>query len=91
MVEQLKRILCVIDFEMNNIHSDWQKEHLTKIVKPEMEELYAHLKNGEMFFKYGSKQRMLESTYLMTDSIKNLQDTNLGKEILKLQEMYNTL
>ena len=56
-----------------------------------MEELYTHFKNGEVFFKYGKKQRMLESTYIMTDSIRNLSNTSLGKEIIKLQEKYNKL
>lgn len=36
-------------------------------------------------------QRMLESTYLITDSMKNLKNTNLGKEILKLQNIYNNI
>ena len=34
---------------------------------------------------------MLESTYLITDSLKNLKNTNLGKEILKLQNIYDDI
>jgi len=34
---------------------------------------------------------MLESTYIITDSTRNLNNTNLGKEIIKLQEIYNRL
>ena len=56
-----------------------------------MKELYNHFVNGEVFFKYGKKQRMLESTYIITDSIRNLSNTSLGKEIIKLQEKYNKL
>ena len=56
-----------------------------------MKELHNHLVNGEVFFKYGKKQRMLESTYIITDSIRNLSNTSLGKEIIKLQEKYNKL
>ena len=54
-------------------------------------ELYTHFVNGRVFFKYGKKQRMLESTYIITDSIKNLKETILGKEIIKLQELYNKI
>ena len=56
-----------------------------------MEELYDYFKNGEIFFKYGKNQRMLESTYLITDSMKNLKNTILGKEILKLQNIYDNI
>lgn len=34
---------------------------------------------------------MLESTYIIIDSIRNLNNTNLGKEIINLQEIYNKL
>ena len=91
MVEQLKNILNSIEEEINTENSIWDKEQLIFIVKPEIQELYTHFANGNVFFKYGKKQRMLESTYIMTDSIKNLQNTSLGKEIIKLQEKYNKL
>lgn len=91
MIEQLKRILNCIEKEIKNVNSIWDKKQLISIVKPEMEELYNHFANGRVFFKYGKKQRMLESTYIITDSIKNLKETILGKEIIKLQELYNRL
>ena len=91
MVEQLKRVLNSVEEEMKRENSIWDKEQLISVVKPEMEELYTHFKNGRVFFKYGKKQRMLESTYIMTDSIRNLRNTSLGKEIIKLQEKYNKL
>lgn len=91
MVKQLKRVLNSIKEEIKSENSIWDKEQLISVVKPEMEELYTHFKNGRVFFKYGKKQRMLESTYIMTDSIRNLNNTSLGKEIIKLQEMYNKL
>ena len=91
MVEQLKRVLNSIEEEIKSENSIWDKEQLISVVKPEMEELYTHFKNGRVFFKYGKKQRKLESTYIMTDSIRNLNNTSLGKEIIKLQEMYNKL
>jgi hypothetical protein len=91
MIEQLKRVLISIEEEIKSENSIWNKEQLISIIKPEFEELYTHFKNGRVFFKYGKKQRMLESTYIMTDSIKNLNNTSLGKEIIKLQEKYNKL
>jgi alanine dehydrogenase len=91
MVEQLKRVLNSVESEIESENSIWNKEQLIFVVKPEMEELYAHFKNGRVFFKYGKKQRMLESTHIMTDSTRNLSSTSLGKEIIKLQEKYNKL
>ena len=91
MVEQLKRVLNSIEEEIKSENSIWDKEQLISVVKPEMEELYTHFKNGRVFFKYGKKQRLLESTYIMTDAIRNLSNISLGKEIIKLQEKYNKL
>ncbi len=91
MVEQLKRVLNSIEEEIKSENSIWDKEQLISVIKPEMEELYTHFKNGRVFFKYGKKQRLLESTYIMTDAIRNLSNTSLGKEIIKLQEKYNKL
>lgn len=91
MVEQLKRVLNSIEEEIKSENSIWDKEQLISVIKPQMEELYTHFKNGRVFFKYGKKQRLLESTYIMTDAIRNLSNTSLGKEIIKLQEKYNKL
>ncbi len=89
MVEQLKIILTEIEKEMASENSIWDKEQLVHVVKPEMEKLYAYFADGKVFFKYEKKQRMLESTYIITDSINSLMNTGLGKEIIKLQDMYN--
>ena len=91
IVEQLKRVLNSIEEEIKSENSIWDKELLIFVVKPEMKELYNHFINGEVFFKYGKKQRMLESTYIINDSIRNLSNISLGKEIIKLQEKYNKL
>lgn len=91
MDKQLKKILNIIEIETNNKNSVWNKGLLIKFIKPEMEELYRYFKNGKTFFKFGKSQRMLESTYIITDSTEKLSNTNLGKEILKFQEMYNKL
>lgn len=89
MIEQLEKILIILENEILVKNSIWDKDRLIKVIKPEMEELYFYFKRGKKFFKYGKNQRMLESTYLITDSLKNLKNTNLGKEILELQNIYN--
>ena len=91
MVEQLKRVLNSIEEELKNENSIWEKDHLIDVVEPEIKELYTHFANGRVFFKYGKRQRMLVSTYIITDSLRNLSNTSLGKEIIKLQQMYNKL
>ena len=91
MIEQMKKILIIVENEIFDENSLWDKDQLIKVIKPEMEELYDYFKSGKKFFKYGKNQRMLESTYLITDSMKNLKNTNLGKEILKLQNIYNNI
>lgn len=91
MLEQLKIILTEIEKEIASENSIWDKEQLVHVVKPEMEKLYSYFADGKVFFKYGKKQRMLESTYIITDSINSLMNTDLGKEIIKLQDMYNKL
>ena len=91
MVNQLRKILEILEYEIECKNSIWDKQQLICIVKPEMEELYDLFANGRVFFKYGKNQKMLESTYIITDSIKNLKNTSLGKEIIKLQRKYNKL
>ena len=71
--------------------SEWGLGEIQKIIIPEMKELLSHAKYGEIHFKYGKRQRMLESTYLITDSLSNLSYTTLGKSILNLQEYYRSL
>ena len=91
MVRQLKKVLDSIEKELKNNKSIWNKDMIVSIVRPEMEELLSHFEIGTIFFKYGKKQRMLSSTYIITDSMENLRNTNLGKDILKLQNIYNKL
>lgn len=91
MVEQLTKVLNLIEKEINDKNSLWDNNQLINIVKPEIMELYTYFSNGNTFFKYGKKQRMLASTYIITDSLANLSNTVLGKEIIKLQEIYDKL
>lgn len=71
--------------------SKWSIVQLESIVIPEMSELLEFANGGEVLLKYGRKQRLLESTYTMTDSIQNLDNTQLGIKISKLQKVYNSI
>lgn len=91
MIEHLQKVIALANFELSNEYSKWHKELLTNVVLPEMQELYDHFIMGERYFKYGKKQRMLQSTYFMTDTIDNLWSTELGEAITDLQEVYNRI
>lgn len=91
MIEQIEKILEMVEMELKNVNSKWTIEQLLKVVKPEMQELYKHFNRGDLYFRYGRAQRMLESTYIITDSMNGLNNTSLGKEIIKLQNIYNCL
>ncbi len=84
---QIERVFKALQEERSFL---WTEAQLNA-VQAELEELYAHFKNGETFLKYGKKQRILESTYMLTDSAQPLGDTLLGKEILQLQRVYDKL
>lgn len=83
--EQEKQRIC------NHEKSLWSFGQIQNIVLPELSGLLSHAKQGELYFKYGKKRRVLESTYIITDSIENLAGTELGKRILNLQDLYNSL
>ena len=54
---------------------------------------YAEMESTKInsgFFKYGKKQRMLESTHIITDSLSALDKTPLGSKILELQKLFNS-
>ncbi len=69
----------------------WNLEQIQKVIVPETSELLSYANKGKTYFKYGKKQRILESSYLITDSLSDLSHTTLGKCILKLQNLYDTL
>ena len=78
---------AILDGEL----SLWNLEQIQKVVIPEMSELLSYANKGKIYFKYGKKQRLLESSYLITDSLTDLSHTTLGECILKLQNLYDTL
>lgn len=91
----LVEILECAEKEKNKIldgkMSQWNLEQIQKVIIPEISELLSYANNGKVYFKYGRKQRLLESSYLITDSLNDLSHTALGKSILKLQNLYDTL
>lgn len=66
--------------------SAWNVGQLERIVIPEMTEIQRYLLGGKLFLKYGKQQRLLESAYMLTDSIESLSHTPLGAQICKLQD-----
>ena len=69
----------------------WNLEQIQKVIVPEISELLSYASKGEIYFKYGRKQRLLESSYLITDSLNDLSNTALGKCVLRLQNLYDAL
>ena len=82
-------------FEIENIksgrESGWTLGQLEKTVLPEINEFLSHALEGRVFRKYGKRQKLLESTYILTDSLMHLDHTALGKQISELQKLYNRL
>ena len=71
--------------------SMWNLEQIQKVIIPEISELLSYANKGKIYFKYGKKHRLLESSYLITDSLNDLSHTALGECVLRLQNLYNTL
>lgn len=78
---------CMISSGNNSM---WEIEQLDKIVLSEINELLSYALVGKVYFRYGKGVRLLESTYLLTDSIKDLNSTILGKKIIELQKIYDS-
>ena len=93
-IQYLQAILVEADKAINNYNSIWRREYediIKQIIEPEITKLLIYAKKGEVYFKNGKKQRMLESTYSIIDNISSLGKTPLGNKILELQEIYNKL
>lgn len=69
----------------------WNLEQIQKVIVPEISELLSYANKGKIYFKYGKEQRLLESSYLITDSLNDLSHTALGERVLRLQNLYDTL
>lgn len=76
---------------LNGKSSQWSFNQIQSVIIPEISELLSYADKGKIYFKYGKKQRILESSYLITDSLNALSHTDLGESILNLQNFYNSL
>ena len=85
----LQDVLSELEREKNNEESLWG--NLFEVVESEMNELLEYALKCEVYFKYGKKQRMLESTYFITDTMEPLDFTPLGKKIFAVQDIYKKL
>jgi len=94
-VHALKDIVEIVVQECDSIDagkaSKWDKDQLKNVVLPEINELLSYALKGKVLLKYGKKQRLLESSYLITDSLEGLSYTALGEKIIELQKLYNSL
>ena len=92
MLEHIQKVITLAELELDNESSEWTKGELENIVLKEMRDLYEHFVKGEKYFKYGKrKPRMLESTYHMLDTFRPLSNTELGKAIFKLNDVYERI
>ena len=94
LINLLSEIIACTEAESGKIHSgqlsQWDVNQL-EVVRSEISELLSFALKGKVFFKYGKGQRMLESTYLITDSLSELNKTILGGKIAELQKLYNSI
>ena len=94
LINLLSEIIAGTEAECGKIHcgqlSQWDVNQL-EVVRSEISELYSFALKWKVFFKYGKGQRMLESTYLITDSLSELNTTILGGKIAELQKLYNSI
>lgn len=97
-VTSVQNVITVANAELANAHSKWEKGVIENVVLPEMQELYDHFIVGERYFKYkikygifSIKRRLLQSTYIMTDSFEDLFSTDLGQTICDFQKIYDRL
>jgi len=89
-INLLQVILLEIEKEKVNPNRLWSDAVLDDIVIPEISELLKYALKGEFYFKYGKKQRMLESEYHILDSVTLLLNkTILSDKILDLQVLLN--
>ena len=92
--EILENIISLAKREVASISyggiSEWRLVQLESVVLPEMDELLQYVLNGHLFLKYGKHQRLLESTYILTDSLDAIAKTPLGLQITRLQCKINS-
>lgn len=96
IVKDLKKFISCLKSTINKVNEEKNKSELWTnelliLIESECLELLEHAEKNEIFFKYGTKNRMLQSTYYMLDSLSHLDSTELGRSISALQQEYNKL
>lgn len=96
-IASVQNVINVANAELSNANSKWSKVAIEDVVS-EMQELYDHFIAGERFFKYKNKigiftvkQRLLQSTYFLLDTMEDLSSTELGQAIRDFQNIYYRL
>ena len=97
-IASVQNVIAVANAELSNANSRWSKGLIEDVVLSEMQELYDHFIVGERYFKYINKvgifrikQRLLQSTYFMFDTMEDLSSTELGQAIHEFQKIYDRL
>lgn len=94
-IDLLRDVLAYANNELSEIkngHSSlWEKGLIEDVVIPEMNELLEHALKGEFYIKNEARKRLLLTSYFMTDTLVNLEDTCLGKKVTALQKLYTSL
>ena len=97
-IASVQNVIAVANAELANTNSKWSKGVIEDVVLSEMQELYDHFMVGEQFFKYKNKigiftikQRLLQSTRFMLDTMEDLYSTELGQAIRDFQKIYDRL
>ncbi len=88
-LENVMRYLRKEQDKINNgYESIWTVDMLAS-VHSEINELLNYAHRGEIFFKFGKKQRRLQATYFLLDAYNDsLSQTDLGQSISELQKLY---
>jgi len=86
-----QEFLIEIEKEKHNSKRIWKYDLLENVIKPEIEELLNYALKGKIYFKYGRKQRLLESIYFINDTLEPFGNTLLGDKIYKLHAIYRFL
>ncbi len=88
--QSIRNVLNLVIQETNKKDSLWEIKQL-KMVMKEFESKLTDLVKNQVRYEYGKKQRMLVSTYFITDSLKPLASTELGKKVLEFQEKIDSM
>lgn len=86
IVAQAKKVIDQANKELNKEKTKWDAEQIKTVVLPEMNMLLKSHTDKKEFYVFLSDNKMLESTYLIIDSLDCLNKSSLGKTILCLQD-----